>query len=63
MGAKRTADRLQRQYAEYIAKECNTGVCKADHIKADEAIIRYLAVIGCDDLVDAWKSVEKCVKP
>ena len=38
----RTAKRLQKQYAEYIEKECMTGDYEVDHGKADAAVIKYL---------------------
>jgi hypothetical protein len=55
----RTAERLQKQYAAYITAECMTGDHEADHKKADDAIIKYLRVIGCGDLADAWEKVGK----
>jgi len=51
--------RLQTNFAEYIAKRCMTGDIEADHLNADKAIIKYLETLGCLNLVEAWKNVEK----
>jgi hypothetical protein len=56
---RRTAHRLQKEYADYIQSECMTGDEEADHGKADDALIKYLRIIGCDDLANAWEMVEK----
>jgi len=56
---QRTAHRLQKDYADFIKSECRTGDHEADHRSADDAVMKYLAAIKCDDLVKAWEAVEK----
>ena len=43
---ERTAERLQKQYADFIDKEC-----EGKPEMAQKSVKRYLKVIGCDALV------------
>jgi hypothetical protein len=53
------SDKLQKKYADLIKNECMTGDKEADHISADDTLIRFLKAIGCRELAEAWENVGK----
>lgn len=54
-----TTHRLQKHFADYIEDECMTGDHEDACERAQEAVMKYLDAISCDDLVKAWKAAKR----